>query len=123
MDRKDFIKKVAISMLLAIPVISVLGCSDSGDDDPPATGGQEKDCLKNGTQSTIGSNHGHTLQVSKNDVESGVEKQYAIAGSSGHDHNVTISSNDFSKLNSNQQIQVSSSSNSGHSHTITVSCA
>lgn len=123
MDRKEFIKKVAVSMLLAVPVVSVLGCSDSGDDDPPTTGSQEKDCLKNGTQSAIGSNHGHTLQVSKDDVESGIEKQYAIAGSSGHDHNVTISSDNFSKLKSNQQIQVNSSNNSGHSHTITVSCA
>ena len=123
MDRKEFLLKIAGSMLLVIPAVSLIGCGDSDDDDPPTNGGQEKDCLKNGTQNTIGSNHGHSLQVSKDDVESGIEKQYAIGGSSGHDHNVIISSDNFSKLKSNQQIQVSSTNNSGHSHPITVSCA
>jgi len=123
MDRKDFIKRMAGVVFFTIPVMSVLSCSDSGDDGPSTSGNSARDCLKNGTQSSISSNHGHTLQVSKDDVESGIAKQYAIAGSSGHDHNVSISSDDFSKLKSNQQIQVGSTTSNGHNHSITVSCA
>jgi len=110
MDRKDFIKRMAGVVFFTIPVMSVLSCSDSGDDGPSTSGNSARDCLKNGTQSSISSNHGHTLQVSKDDVESGIAKQYAIAGSSG-------------KLKSNQQIQVGSKTSNGHNHSITVSCA
>jgi hypothetical protein len=123
MDRKDFIKKMAGSVLFAIPVISVLGCSDSSSSSSPPNGNPENDCLKNGTNSVINSNHGHTIVVSKADVDSGMSKEYDIAGSSGHDHRVTISASSFDKLKSNQSIQVISSNNDGHMHSINISCA
>ena len=124
MDRKDFIKKMTSTVLLSIPVLSILACSDSSDDGPPPGGSNpQNDCLKNGTKSEIGSNHGHTLQVSKADVENGNAKEYSIAGSSGHNHNVTISSDNFTMLKNNQAIQVNSSNDDGHSHSINVTCA
>jgi hypothetical protein len=82
-----------------------------------------KDCLANGTTSTIGSNHGHAITVSKDDVTAGVEKVYAIGNGAGHDHNVTITAANFTTLKNNTSIAVASTEGSGHTHSVTVSCA
>ena len=123
MDRKDFIKNMAGTLFIGLPVFSILnGCTGDDDNSPPSNN-SSKDCLANGTKSTIGSNHGHTLQVSKEDVENGINKEYSISGSSGHDHNVTVTADNFNTLKNNQQIQLNSSSGNGHTHSITISCA
>jgi hypothetical protein len=124
MDRKTFIKKMVGTLLIGIPAYSMLGCSSSdGSDTQPPPSNNTKDCLANGTQSSIGGNHGHTLQVSVVDVQSGSEKQYSIQGSSGHSHNITVSSANFASLKGNQQIQVTSSTGDSHTHSVTISCA
>lgn len=126
MDRKTFIRKTVGAMLIAIPAYSLLGCSGSDDDgsagNPNPNPNPQADCLANGTSSNIGSNHGHTLTVSKADVEAGVAKTYSIQGSSGHNHNVTLSEGNFTSLMANNSISVSSTNDSGHAHSVTVSC-
>ncbi len=121
MDRKTFIKRIAGTLLFSIPAYSMLGCSssDDGGTTPP---NNNADCLANGTQSSIGTNHGHTLQVSVADIQNGTEKQYSIQGSSGHNHDITVTAANFSTLKNNQQIQVTSTSGDGHTHVVTVSC-
>jgi len=125
MDRKTFIKKVSGGLLLAIPAYAVMSCSSSddggGSNQPPAGG--TKDCLANGTASSIGSNHGHLLQVSVADINNGADKQYSIQGSSGHNHDITVTAANFTTLKSNQQIQVTSTSGDNHTHSVTISCA
>lgn len=123
MDRKTFIKKMAGTLLISVPAYSMLGCSSSDDSSPSPPNNNNKDCLANGTQSSIGANHGHTLQVSKADVQSGSQKQYSIQGSSGHDHMVTVTAANFDSLKNNQQVQVTSTSGDGHTHSVTISCA
>ncbi len=126
MDRKTFIQKTAGAMLIAIPAYSLLGCSGSEndpDENPNPNPQGQADCLANGTTSAIGGNHGHSLAVSKADVAAATEKTYSIQGSSGHNHNVTISAAQFTSLQSNTSISVNSTSNDGHSHSIAVSCA
>jgi len=123
MDRKTFIKKIAGTLLIGIPAYTMLGCSssdDSGITPPPPT---NADCLANGTQSSIGANHGHTLTVSVADIQSGTDKQYSIQGGSGHNHDVTVTAANFNTLKSNQQIQITSTSGGGHTHSVTISCA
>lgn len=125
MDRKTFIKKTAGALLLAAPVYALLSCSSSSDDsspNPPPIG-SDPDCLANGTNSSIGGNHGHSITVSTADVNAGVEKTYNITGSSGHSHSVTVSSTNFTTLKNNQQISLNSTSGGGHTHSVTVSCA
>ncbi len=101
------------TLLIGIPAYSMLGCSSSdGSDTQPPPSNNTKDCLANGTQSSIGGNHGHTLQVSVADVQSG-----------GHSHNITVSSANFASLKGNQQIQVTSSTGDSHTHSVTISCA
>ncbi len=121
MDRKTFIRKLTGATLIGIPFYSILSCSDSDSDLVPDI--VDKNCLSNGTVSSVGSNHGHSITVSKADVDAGVEKQYSIQGSSTHNHMVTISESNFSSLKSNQQIQITSTLDGGHTHSVSVSCA
>jgi hypothetical protein len=124
MKRKEFIKRTAIVATLGLPILSVLSsCSTEEEPTPPPPPPDPKDCLANGTASSIGSNHGHAITVSKDDVTVGTEKTYAIGNGADHDHNVTITAANFSTLQSNTSIQVESTLGSGHSHGITVSCA
>ncbi len=121
MDRKLFLKKITTSILLGIPLISIWSCSDS--DVVPTPGpGPNANCLDNGTNSSIGGNHGHTLTVSAADVNTGTEKTYDIQGSSPHNHQVTVTSDNFATLASNQSVVLTSTA-AGHTHSVTISCA
>lgn len=128
MNRKVFIQKTMGAMLIALPAYSLIACSssDNGSDtnpDPDPDPDAQGNCLANGTQSAIATNHGHTLNVSKEDLQGGAQKVYSIQGSSGHNHEVTITAANFNTLKSNNSIIVSSSSGDGHTHSVTVSCA
>jgi len=86
MKRKAFIKKITGALLLAIPAYAMVNCSSSddgyggnnGNNDPYNNNGNDNptpDCLQNGaTASSISNNHGHSLTVSKADIEAGVDK-------------------------------------------------
>lgn len=128
MDRKTFIQKTAGAVLITIPAYSLLGCSssDNGPDNNPNPNPNPNptgNCLANGTRTTIGTNHGHTLVVSKEDVNAGVQKVYSIMGSSGHDHAVTLTAANFTSLKNNNGITVTSTAGDGHTHSVSVSCA
>jgi len=111
-------------MVVGLPLLSVTtSCYNNAGDPTPNPPNPDADCLANGTSSSIGANHGHTLTVSKTDVENGIEKTYPIQGSASHNHNVTVSAANFTSLKSNNSIQFVSTSNSGHTHNVTVSCA
>ncbi len=119
MKRIEFIKRLSTVMVVGVPLITI-ATSCSNDDDPAP--GVMPNCLENGTTAGIGSNHGHTLSVSKADVESGVEKTYSIQGDSGHNHDVTVSEANFTSLMNNQSITTTSTNDSGHTHSVTISC-
>jgi len=121
MKRLDFIKRISTVAVVGLPIVALANsCSTTADVLPVPT----NNCLLNGTDTSIGSNHGHSLTVSAADVASATQKTYKIQGSGSHDHMVTISADSFAKLkNDNTTIQVVSSSGSGHTHTVTVSCA
>jgi hypothetical protein len=130
MDRKTFIEKSVGAMMVALPAYALIGCSSSdngGDPNPNPNPNPNPDpsgeCLTSGTNSAISANHGHNLTVSVADVTAGNAKSYSIQGSSDHDHMVTLTSSDFSSLQDNTSIVVSSTSGGGHTHSVTVSCA
>jgi len=118
MDRKLFLKRITTSLFMGIPIISMWSCSDS---DAP-TPGPNVNCIDNGTNSSIGGNHGHTLSVSAADVNAGIEKSYGIQGSATHNHQVTVTVPQFATLANNQSVVVTSTS-AGHTHSVTISCA
>jgi len=123
MDRKEFIKKMTGTLLIGIPVYSMLGCSSSDDSSTQPPANNTKDCLANGTVIAISTNHGQTLQVPVADVQSGVEKQYSIQGGSGHDHMITVTAANFDTLKNNQEVQINSTSADSHTHAVIISCA
>lgn len=125
MKRKEFIQKSIGAVLIAVPAFSVVSCNkdDSANGDPDLDP-EQADCLANGANAkSISSNHGHTLTVSKADIDSGVEKGYSIKGGSGHDHGVTITAANFTSLQSKQSIIIESTTGASHRHDVTVSCA
>ncbi len=75
-----------------------------------------------GCAETIGTNHGHTLEVTQDDVTAGVDKTYDIQGSSMHTHSVTITAADFASLAGGGTVMVASSTGSAHTHQISVTC-
>lgn len=124
MDRKTFLKTAAGAFLITTSTYSLLSCSGSDDSpDPNNPGGGTVNCLANGTIGSISANHGHTITVSKSDVDAGTAKVYAISGSAGHNHNVTVTASNFSTLKTNQNIQITSTSGDNHTHSVTISCA
>jgi hypothetical protein len=123
MKRNDFVKRIAAIAVGAPFVLMTKSCSKDDDEAIKTTPIVPKDCLANGTNVSVGTNHGHNLTVSKSDVEAGVDKTYSIQGSSGHNHTLTILAAHFENLKNNSSVGVDSSSDSGHSHSVTVSCA
>ncbi len=85
-------------------------------------GGSAPDCT-NGTNVVIGSNHGHTLMVSADDVAAMADKTYDITGSSMHSHMVTITAAQFGMLAAGDSLTVTSTSGGAHTHDVTVICA
>ena len=131
MKRKEFIKSVAVATI-CVPVLPFFSSCSNDEGDPTATTPPSSstppntaaDCSTNGTNVSVGSNHGHSLTVSASDVQSATDKTYSIAGSSGHDHTVTVTASQFDTLKTDGgSISATSSTSSGHSHSITVSCA
>lgn len=128
MDRKTFIRKTTAGLILGIPAITLLGCSgsdDSGPNNPNPNPPVAKDCIENGTLSTVATSDGHThsLTVSKEDVQAGVEKTYDLSLVDGHIHQVTISAAQFQTLQANNSVSATTTSNDGHSHGVSVTCA
>ncbi|MCM8569818.1 hypothetical protein NE848_10535 [Gramella jeungdoensis] len=131
MDRKSFIKKTSTGLIIGIPLLSLTACSGSDDGggnpnpNPDPDPDPSADCLENGTNTSISANHGHSLTVSKEDVDAAEEKTYTLsqASTDQHIHEVTITPDQFNSLKNNNQITATSTSDGGHNHSVTVSCA
>lgn len=121
MTRIEFLRTLAGAGAAALGTSLLLACGS--DDDDGDGGGGDPNCATNGTRTTIGANHGHTLTVAMADVTAAAEKTYDIRGSSDHPHTVTITAAQFATLAANSSLTISSSSDSGHTHVINVTCA
>lgn len=130
MNRKSFIRKSTLGLLIAVPVYSLLSCSGSDDGPAPGPGPgpgptPSGNCLLNGTNVAISENHGHEFVVSKEDVAAGTQKTYILseANTDGHIHNLTLTASQFETLKTNIRITATSTTGGGHIHNITVSCS
>ena len=89
----------------------------------PVSGGA---CATNGTTTSFVSNHGHTNPViSASNVSSGTQITVGVgSGSAGHSHTVTITAANFTTLQGNQGISITTNADgTGHTHSIIVNCA
>jgi len=71
----------------------------------------------------IGTNHGHIMLVSKDEVAAAAETTYHIQGTSDHDHTVLLTASDYMQLQQDHAVMTTSSFDADHSHTIMVACA
>jgi hypothetical protein len=119
--RKEFLGQLVAGVSGIAGAAMLIGCGSS---DSPGPDAQTGNCTANGTAVTIGTNHGHTLTVSKADVTAGVDKTYDITGTATHAHSVKITAAMFTMLKGNTSaMTVSLADGTGHTHTITVACA
>jgi len=117
--RREFIGVVA----LAGVGLGASACGDNGGGTPNPDGGGDGGGGCNSVQSTIASNHNHTLTVPLADVTAAADKTYDIQGTSVHNHTVMVRAADFARLSTGGTANVTSSSTPGHSHAITIRCA
>ncbi len=120
MSRKEFLRTLAGVGAGAIGATLLMGCG-SDDDDGGMEPGDDPNCVSNGTSALIGSNHGHTINVTMADVSAGVDKTYDISGTS-HLHMVTITAAQFAMLAANTQVSLTSTTGTGHTHSVTITC-
>ncbi|MDQ3263575.1 MAG: hypothetical protein M3Y59_07950 [Myxococcota bacterium] len=121
LSRKEFL--LGTMGAVVVGGLAAPGCGGgNGNPDAGQDAGNEASCLDNGTAAAIPSNHGHTLNVSKEDVAAGVEKIYDITGSATHAHSVTVTAANFTTLAGNTQVVLQSSTGLSHSHSVTVTC-
>lgn len=121
--RKEFLGRLIQGAAGLAGVAVIAGCSSSSESSPDAGGGAVS-CTTNGTAITIGTNHGHVMMVSKQDVSAGVAKSYDIRGTADHTHTVMVTAAMFTMLESNTSITTASVPDStGHTHQVTVRCA
>jgi hypothetical protein len=64
----------------------------------------------------VAKNHGHALVVSPADVKAGVAKTYDLTGSSGHLHEITLTADDFKKLQAGDPVRMPSTRFDGRGH-------
>lgn len=124
MTRKEFLGTVLKgTAATAYAGVVLSGCGSDSPSAPDAAG--IGNCLANGTSVSIGTNHGHSLTVSKADVAAAAAKTYDIMGTAIHTHSLTLTAADFQMLEANQTITVTSTAggSDGHTHVVRVLCA
>lgn len=70
--------------------------------------------------SNISANHGHSLILSEEMIQSGLTQEVDIKGQSGHPHRIVITEDHFRQLRLGQKISVSSSQDAGHTHEVQI---
>ena len=132
LTRKQFLSAALQVSAGALGLTLLHACSSNGQPQPspqpgPDAGSQQPNtqgkCLTNGTNVTIGTNHGHVMVVAKADIAAGQAKTYHIQGTSDHDHTVMLTATQFAQLAADNAIMTESSVDADHSHLIMVACA
>lgn len=116
--RKQFCGAVA-----GAGVFALLPACGGGDDPPASTGGTGSSSPTCGAAgAAIVPAHGHELSVPAADLDSRADKVYGIAGTAGHDHEVSLTPAHFATLKAGGTVTLTSTSAFGHDHQVTVSC-
>ncbi len=118
MSRKQFLRTIVGAGIGVAGVATLAACG--GDDGGPADAPAGGSCTT--PTATIGSNHGHTLTVTKAEVTAAAAKSYDIMGTATHTHSVMVSAANFATLATGGTVTITSSS-SGHTHDVVVMCA
>ncbi len=108
--RRGFLKAGAAATTL-------LGAAAACGDDEG--GGMDELCTDDPDVEITG-NHGHELTVPIAHIDAGTERTYHIQGNATHDHEITLTPDDFDKLRDTGQLGVNIST--PHDHTVRITC-
>jgi len=97
-------------------------CGGDDDDDGGSEGTAGSSSGGGACGSTIATNHGHSVTVTKADASAGAAKSYDIQGGADHSHTLSISAAEFAMLAAGDPVTITSSTDAGHAHAVTVSC-
>ena len=118
-ERKDEVTRreftiESVMALLAGVAITVTGC---GDDDPTPT--SPSPAPSAGVQGAVGTNHGHTAEVTAAQITAAGAVSLNITGTATHPHTVELTADEVRRIGQRQQVAKTSSTDAGHSHTVT----
>ena len=118
LSRKDFIK----TAVAAVGAAAGLGASGCGGSDDGGGGGGSGDC--SAAASAITDNHspGHSVTVTKAQIDAGGTQDISIQGKADHEHVITLTDSHFTKLKAGKGLSIVSSVTNGHVHDVTLSC-
>jgi hypothetical protein len=117
-DRLQFLQ-LAGGVLGASVAAAAAAC---GGDDAAASGPA---CDTSAPHASFSMNHvpPHELVIPPADAKAGTNKTYTTSGAATHTHTVTVSSDEFAKLERGEPSILSTSvAADGHSHQVTVAC-
>jgi hypothetical protein len=97
-------------------------CGGDDDDDGANNGAAGTSSGGGACGSTIATNHGHSVTVTKADAAAGAAKTYDIQGGADHSHTLEISAAQFAMLAAGDPVTIMSSTDAAHAHMVTVSC-
>lgn len=126
MQRRKFLKKISIFSFFGLVTNYFLSSclpANTIANLTPAAGGN---CLTNGATTSVGANHGHsTTSIANVDINTATGQTYTIGtGSAGHAHSVTISASNFTDLQANNSVNITTNADgTGHTHLITINCS
>jgi len=118
MKRRALLK----ASLVAVVGLGSIGCASSDVSSTPDSGGGGN-CKANGIKSATIDDPKHMFVAPSADVIAGAAKTYSIQGTQTHDHTISLTATDFTKLQNGQSVTVTSTTTLAHDHVVTVVCA
>ena len=128
MKRREFIMKSV--GLLALPlIIQQIGCDQVTNSDTLGNGNDEDDLTGTPNNSddgftvtsSVNSSHSHTVKILYDDIDIPPTPNKTLTSSStGHTHQITISTIDYQTLAGGETIVKTSPRNGGHNHTFSI---
>jgi hypothetical protein len=82
-------------------------------------------CVASDASTEIADNHEHaphTLVVTTEEVQAGIEKTYEIKGTANHNHMITVTADQFAMLMGGGTLMILSTEELDHDHLCTISC-
>jgi hypothetical protein len=124
-------------MLLSVPAFFGVGalmsaCGGSSSSSPSTSGGgtptSSGNCSANGTSletTGLSEGHTHTISISAAEIHAANTGAVFVTSSVGHTHNVQLTAVEYTNLQANQGVSLTTgaATTDGHTHTVTFNCA
>jgi hypothetical protein len=114
MDRRTFLTEAAVLAALSGVTIRITGCSE---DSSPTGGGGNPDVV----QGVVGTNHGHTVEISRTVINAGQAVTLQLTTGDGHIHSVSLTAQQVADIGQGLRVQENSTEDGAfpHRHVVT----